>query len=127
MSQMSTQRVLESADFKPHGYQGWTYSQHRELHLIVNEARTHKKPKDHLTECGIFLYFIPTTAFWPDQIEVWLSVLSRKVLKRGIFNSKEEPRDSTMSFIEQYTKKTKYSHGATKQNRIEDRWKTNLN
>lgn len=83
----------------------------KELHLIVDNlsVHKHKKVKEYLKERKdrIFLHFTPTHASWLNQIELWFSILSRKVLKRGIFNSKKELVDSIMKFIEQYNKEAK--------------------
>lgn len=80
----------------------------KELHLIVDNLSVHKhqKVKEYLKEREdrIFLHFTPTHASWLNQIELWFSILSRKVLKRGIFNSKKELVESIMNFIEQYNK-----------------------
>lgn len=83
----------------------------KELHLIVDNlsVHKHKKVKEYLKEREdrIFLHFTPTHASWLNQIELWFSILSRKVLQRGIFNSKKELIDSIMNFIEQYNKEAK--------------------
>ena len=83
----------------------------KELHLIVDNLSVHKhqKVKEYLKERErlVFLHFTPTHASWLNQIELWFSILSRKVLKRGIFNSKKELVDSIMRFIEQYNKEAK--------------------
>jgi len=83
----------------------------KELHLIVDNLSVHKhqKVKEYLKEREdrIFLHFIPTHASWLNQIELWFSILSRKVLKRGIFNSKKELVESIMNFIEQYNKEAR--------------------
>ena len=50
---------------------------------------------------------VASHASWLNQIELWFSILSRKVLKRGIFNSKKGLVDSIMSFIERYNKEAK--------------------
>lgn len=61
----------------------------KELHLIVDNLslHKHKKVKDYLEQRKdrIFFHFTPTHASWLNQIELWFSILSRKVLKRGIF------------------------------------------
>jgi hypothetical protein len=37
-----------------------------------------------------------------NQVEIWLSILVRKLLKRGNFSSFDELRDQTLAFIAYY-------------------------
>jgi len=88
-----------------------THFPDKELHLIVDNLSVHKhhEVKDYLKEREnrMFLHFTPTHASWLNQIELWFSILSRKLIKRGIFNSKKELVESIMSFIGQYNKEAK--------------------
>ena len=38
----------------------------------------------------------------PSQIELWFSILSRRLLRRGIFTSKHDLKAQLLSFIERY-------------------------
>ena len=38
-------------------------------------------------------------ASWMNQVEIWLSILVRKVLKRGNFGSLDALRDQILAFI----------------------------
>jgi len=55
-----------------------------------------------LPQKRIVFHFTPTHASWLNQIEIWLSVLSRKVIRRGDFNSVDELQDKIIAFIEYY-------------------------
>ncbi len=44
------------------------------------------------------LYWLPTNASWLDQIEIWLSVLQRKLLQPNHFASTDELRASDPGF-----------------------------
>lgn len=48
--------------------------------------------------------FTLTGDSWMNQIEIWFGILSRKVVKRGNFRSKEELRDKLMAFIDYFNK-----------------------
>lgn len=78
-----------------------------DLHLIVDNLSVHKHKnvqrwlEDHPR---IKFHFTPTHASWLNQIEIWFSILGRKVLKRGIFNSKEELVAKTLDYIEMYNR-----------------------
>lgn len=83
----------------------------QELRIIVDNLSTHKHPevKKWLKKRNgrIKFHFTPTHASWLNQIELWFSILSRKVLKRGIFNSRDELVKSIMAFIKEYNKEAK--------------------
>jgi transposase len=50
-----------------------------------------------------FLYPPKHTA-WLNQIELWFSILVRRVLKRGTFASREARRDRTLAFIASFNR-----------------------
>jgi len=78
-----------------------------ELHLIVDNLSVHKHDNVQRwleSHPRIKFHFTPTHASWLNQIEIWFSILGRKVLKRGIFNSKEELVAKTLDYIEQYNR-----------------------
>lgn len=83
----------------------------KELHVIVDNLSVHKHAdvKEWLEKRNgrIKFHFTPTHASWLNQIELWFSILSRKLLKRGIFNSREELVKQVMKFIEEYNKEAK--------------------
>ena len=37
-----------------------------------------------------------------NQIELWFSILSRRLLRRGIFTSKDDLKGQLLAFIERY-------------------------
>jgi hypothetical protein len=43
-------------------------------------------------------------ASWMNQVEIWLSVLVRKLLKRGNFRSLDDLRDQILAFIAYYNR-----------------------
>ena len=50
----------------------------------------------------IVLYYTPKHASWMNQVEIWLSILVRKLLKRGNFPSLDDLRDQILAFIAYY-------------------------
>ena len=48
----------------------------------------------------IVFYYTPKHASWMNQIEIWFSKLSRKLIKRGNFHSLLDLKDKLLSFIE---------------------------
>lgn len=50
----------------------------------------------------VVFHYTPKHCSWLNQIEIWLSILSRKLLKRGNFTSVEHLAAQVMAFIEHY-------------------------
>ncbi len=48
----------------------------------------------------VHLHFTPTHASWLNQVELFFSVLTRNVIKRGNFSSREDLVSKIMRFIE---------------------------
>jgi putative transposase len=55
-------------------------------------------------EHKIVFHYTPKHCSWLNQIEIWLSILARKVIRRGNFTSKEDLRDKVLAFIEYFTR-----------------------
>ena len=52
----------------------------------------------------IVFHYTPKHASWMNQIEIWFSILVRKVLKRGAFTSVENLKRKVLAFIEYYNR-----------------------
>jgi len=50
----------------------------------------------------IVFHYTPKHASWMNQIEIWFSILVRKVLKRGNFTSVDDLKRKVLAFIEYY-------------------------
>jgi hypothetical protein len=50
----------------------------------------------------IVFHYTPKHCSWLNQIEIWLSVLVRKLLKRGSFSSLDELKAKVLAFIDYY-------------------------
>jgi len=55
------------------------------------------------THSVVFSY-TPKHASWMNQVEIWLSILVRKLLKRGNFLSLDDLRDQILAFIAYYNR-----------------------
>ncbi len=60
--------------------------------------------EDFLSASGkaIVFHYTPKHASWMNQIEIWFGILSRKLIKRGDFRSKEQLRDKLLAFIDYF-------------------------
>lgn len=52
----------------------------------------------------IVFHYTPKHASWMNQVEIWLSLLVRKVIKRGNFASLKELKRKVLAFIEYYNR-----------------------
>ena len=52
----------------------------------------------------IVFHYTPKHASWMNQVEIWLSILVRKVIKRGNFSSVKELKRKVLAFIECYNR-----------------------
>lgn len=52
----------------------------------------------------VVFHYTPKHASWLNQVEIWLSILVRKLLKRGSFTSAEELRAKVLGFIDYFNR-----------------------
>ncbi len=52
----------------------------------------------------VVFYYTPKHASWMNQVEIWLSILVRKLLTRGNFRSLDDLRDQILAFIAYYNR-----------------------
>lgn len=52
----------------------------------------------------VVFHYTPKHASWMNQVEIWLSILVRKLLKRGNFRSLDDLRDQILAFISYYNR-----------------------
>jgi transposase len=82
----------------------------KELHLIVDNGSSHrsKQTKQWIDkQKRIHLHFTPTHASWLNQIEIWFGILTRKIVRRGIFKSRAELVARIIAFIEAYNQEAR--------------------
>ena len=82
--------------------------------MILDNGSTHapKQLEAWLKEQGalhqwpfqIQVYWLPPNASWLDQIEIWFSILQRKLLQPNHFRSLEELQQAILDFIEHYNR-----------------------
>jgi putative transposase len=52
----------------------------------------------------IVFHYTPTHASWLNQIEIWLSILTRKLLRWGLFRSTDDLVQQVLAFIAYYNR-----------------------
>lgn len=55
----------------------------------------------------VVFHYTPNHSSWMNQIEIWLSILVRKVLRRGSFMSVEDLQSKVLAFIHYYNQTAK--------------------
>jgi hypothetical protein len=62
--------------------------------------------KAFLTDAShrIRFVYVPKHTSWLNQVEIWFSVLSRRVLRRGSFTSKADLRKRLLDFVEYFNR-----------------------
>ena len=80
------------------------YSEDQEIHVILDNLSTHtKKGGTWLARHPqVHFHFTPTGASWLNQIEVWFSILTVRLLRNGSFTSAKELRDAIDRFTQAY-------------------------
>lgn len=77
----------------------------KDLYVIADNGSSHRSKKTRAwvaRQKRLHLTFTPTHASWLNQIEIWFGILTRKVIRRGIFRSREELVERLMGFINAY-------------------------
>jgi transposase len=78
---------------------------HVTLHLILDNLSVHKH-KDVLAWLArkrkFQVHYTPTYASWLNQIEIWFSILTRDILKDGVWHSRTQLVDQLMAYIQEY-------------------------
>jgi transposase len=78
-----------------------------QLHCIVDNLSAHstKDVEEFLDEHhNVFLHNTPTHASWLNQVELFLSIVSRRLLKHGEFTSVDDLAERLIAFIDDYNR-----------------------
>ena len=76
-----------------------------DLHLIVDNYRTHKHPKVQKWLCQhhrFHIHFIPTSSSWLNLVERWFREITDKRIRRESFSSVKRLIESIMDYIAQH-------------------------
>ena len=70
---------------------------------VLKSVATRKKFLSDAAHRVRFVY-VPKHTSWMNQIEIWFSVLGRRVIRRGVFRSTDDLRDRILKFIDYYNR-----------------------
>ncbi len=77
----------------------------KKLHIIADNLSIHKHKDVKQWIEGkrkITLHFTPTYSSWLNQIEIWFNILTKDVVKGGIWNSSEQLANQLMEYVLTY-------------------------
>jgi transposase len=78
----------------------------RELHVILDNSSTHKTPEVRAWQerhPHVHLHFTPTGASWLNMVEAWFSILTRKSIRRGSFDTVSALITHIRRYIDRWT------------------------
>ena len=78
---------------------------HVTIHAILENLSVHKHKQVQAwlaRKRKLQVHSTPTYASWLNQIEIWVSILTRAILKGGVWHSKKHPVDQLMEYIQHY-------------------------
>ena len=73
-----------------------------DVHLIVDNASTHKAPVIHrwlVRRPRFHVHFTPTSASWLNQVERWFATLTQKYIRRGTHRSTRQLEQAIRHYI----------------------------
>jgi len=79
----------------------------KHLHIIADNLSVHKHQdvKEWLErKKRITMHYTPTYSSWLNQVEIWFNILSKDVLKGGVWHSKQQLVDQLTEYIKTYNK-----------------------
>lgn len=79
-----------------------------DLHCIVDNLKTHSTEgveKFLAKHKHVHLHFTPTHASWLNQVELFFSILERRLLRRGEFSSVDDLAERVIAFIKDYNRR----------------------
>ena len=81
----------------------------REIHVILDNYSPHRRNDDWLArfEGRVQFHFTPTSASWLNRIEIVFSLLQRKTLNGGSFQTKDQWREAIAAFFQRHNERAK--------------------
>jgi transposase len=77
----------------------------KKLHIIADNLSIHKHKDVKLwleRKKKIQLHFTPTYSSWLNQVEIWFNILTKDVVKGGIWQTSKQLADQLMEYIKTY-------------------------
>ena len=83
-----------------------------QMHCIVDNLSAHgtalvEESLDRPEHHHVFIHRTPTHASWLNQVELWFSIMERRLIRRGEFASTDDLTDRIIEFINAYNHQAK--------------------
>ena len=75
------------------------------MHIIADNLSIHKQKDVKEWLAGnrkITMHFTPTYSSWLNQVEIWFNILTKDVVKGGIWQSSKQLVDQLMEYVKTY-------------------------
>lgn len=97
------------------GFLDQAVARHREktIHVILDNLAVHKTPAVKAWATAhpyVQFHFTPTYASWLNQVEIWLGMITRHCIRRGIFHSVSDLIHQIMNYIRLYNRNAQPFH-----------------
>jgi putative transposase len=82
----------------------------QELHVILDNGSSHRSRETSAwvaKQRRLHLHYTPTHASWLNQIEIWFGILTRRIVRRGVFKSNQELVVKLIDFIESHNREAR--------------------
>ncbi len=79
-----------------------------DLHCIADNFKAHDTDMVHdflADNPHVHVHFTPTHASWLNQVELFFSILERRLLRRGEFDSVDHLAERVIAFIKDYNRR----------------------
>jgi len=83
------------------------------IHVILDNLAVHKTPAVKAWVAAhprVHFHFTPTYASWLNQVEIWLGMITRDCIRRGIFHSVPDLTHHIMNYIRLYNRQAQPFH-----------------
>ena len=77
------------------------------IHVILDNLSAHKTPAVRAwaqQHPNVTFHFTPTYASWLNQVEIWLGMITRDCIRRGVFHSVSDLAHKIMTYIRLYNR-----------------------
>ena len=78
---------------------------HLDIHLVLDNGSSHSSPATRkwlAAHPRFHPHYTPTHASWLNRAEIWFSILTRRLLRRGEFTTREDLADKIIEFACDY-------------------------
>lgn len=83
---------------------------HKDIHVVLDNVSSHKSKVVQLwrqAHPNVSFHFVPTYSSWLNMVEIFFSLVQRKVVSRGIFPSKSDLVAKLMAFVDKFNREGK--------------------